>query len=84
MSPFKENAQNPVPDRQCVLQFTCYDHHHQDLIQCGKRVSQNISTLVSLEPCKPGLEMPCKEAGELGRGWLLKMLGVQGQSLDLT
>ena len=40
------------------------------------------STSVSLEPCKPGLYMPCKEAGELGRDWFLKMLGVQGQSLD--
>lgn len=43
MSPFKENAQNPVPDRQCVLQFTCHDHHHQDMIQCGICVSQNIA-----------------------------------------
>ena len=55
MSPLKENAQNPVPDRQYVLQFTCHDHHHLDMIQCGKCVSQNTSTLVSLEPCTPGL-----------------------------
>lgn len=55
MSPFKENAQNPVPDRQCVLQFTCHGHHHQDMIHCGKHVSQNTTTSVSLEPCKPGL-----------------------------
>ena len=48
MSPLKEDAQNPVPDRQYVLQFTCHDHHHPDMIQCGKCVSQNTITSVSL------------------------------------